>query len=176
MAIKNINVNGQDYPIGGSGSSAAHAQLFNSQRDRKSLFIVCDEGALQPTDKVRFARYIGGTTGKSWGRPGAEDDITRIRYRGWIVPHDKHGAEYIHLGVKYRKTLNGREYWEVVDEDGRPLKDCISIESTAYMKDKPCIGFFVRVDRKCGLAVVRDGVQITDYLHFRMQGHTFGLW
>ena len=175
MAIKNINVNGQDYPIGGGGSFIS-ATLYHSSRyyEKDSVFVVCQEGQIKETDTLAFARYIGGHSGKSYNRPGREGELSRYKYRGWIVPHNKQGKEYISYHLRYDKTIDGMDYWEIVSKD-----DDGFFASLRFMHDKEsgevinavCIneGFGeVAVSRKCGFAVVRDGVRISEYMHFRV--------
>lgn len=190
MAIKTINVNGTDYPIegtggGGDSSFAVQAQTYSSTRynEKGKLYIICDEGLLEDNDTIRFARYIGGKSGKSYGRPGHEDEETRYSYRGWIVPKVR-GEEYLFWGIRLERIEDGKEYWEVVNEDGESILNDVEVterESGGAASEHAYIGDYVSLERKCGVAVLRDGKQLTDYMHFRAHVNddgsvSFGTW
>lgn len=63
------------------------------------------------------------------------------------------------------KTENGSDYWKVMLANGNSVED-YERERDGFEVDASQMP--LSLNAKCGLAVVRDGVRLTDYLRFRV--------
>lgn len=164
MAIKTINIEGVDYQLGGaSGGAGGIFPTLIVQNDRR-MYIRCQEGQIQETDTLQFARLIASNGNKQQRQ---QNGSYPVRRHGWIVPAAWQLAEMgISFKLVFSETKDGYDYWHVVTEDDNEI---------AYVAEDFYINMigggedtYVDLDKKCGLAVMRDGVQISDYIHFRV--------
>ena len=152
MAITNINVNGVDYPLGGGGSSTINATLY-FRSDPKimgedfpdGLIVRCDIGSIQDTDTVELYRDVNNRM-----RVHGE---TAARYHGWVKPR----RSAPHFSKEYIGQKDGFDMWLVTVNGGTAVE-----YEESRGKDK------LSLMRKCGIAICRDGVRISDFLKFRV--------
>ena len=151
------------------------------------LYIRAPKGVIDPaTDTLTFAR-------RTSLRPRVQQGDPKYRVKGWIRPRTHN---YIWLRLIKSASLSNvnTEYFEIlpsvandtvfynqyniVDYDSWPLlalqqeeyidsqRDYLDREGNDYGGSMPA-----RLDRRCGICLMRDGVQVSPYLPFRMVKH-----
>lgn len=164
MAINKVNINGVEYSIqGGNGCTSKYIPtpelLYYSWQYRQGdfadrLFVKCNHGDIMPTDTVKFARYITGS-----GRITDRDYNIKLRYRykGWKSP-----KQYDIVGkVELVESTNDYDIWEIVP-------DCYDCSTWSELAEYVYNGIPFNFEKKCGLALYRDGIKISDYIHFKL--------
>lgn len=163
MKVKKIYVGADSTEVelggGGGAGTAINASIFIDNDG--DMYIKCNEGEIQDGDSVRLARYHTGKTGKHG------EDEERTKYRGWIEPSAAHvAAQGLGMQIEFGYNKNGADYWKVT----------INNESiTDYESDRPendeGIKYTYSLQHQQGVAVYREGIRITEYLHFSVYYH-----
>lgn len=145
--VKKIYVgpNSEEVELGGGGAGTAiNASMFFDNDGR--MFIKCNAGEIQEGDIAKLARYHAGKV-----------RFTKERYRGWIEPSPAHvKAQGLDVTLSLDHSSNGSDYWEVLIGGKSPAM---------YQEDAPQEDNYSLCHRQ-GIAVYRDGVRMTEYIHF----------
>lgn len=140
----------------------------------RNLYIVCDKGLLQNSDTPFFARYV-----RSKDRFSDDNGKTVIRrHIGWIRPKDPASQTTPKsLHVPMSMTLSAEasderyDYWILSVNGNTDIANALSViqdESFVQKQDGRPARQLILVGKKLGVCIERNGVMLTDYLHFRV--------
>ena len=159
---KKLIVDGKEIELGGGGGTALQVKIIlkspESGEDRIA-WIQCDKDTLMESDTLRFARYKGSTMRDN-------DANEHYRQSGWIIPHP---SNYISFEMEYDEDKSAEDptydYWLVHPTGFDTISECARAieegDDNPNLPSYPC-----KMHTHCGICVMRDGKQITEYLHF----------
>lgn len=140
----------------------------------RNLYIVCDKGLLQNSDTPFFARYVRS---KDKFSDGNGKTVIR-RHTGWIRPKDpasKTTPKSLHVPMSMALSTEASDerydYWILSVNGNTDIANALSViqdESLVRKQDGDPARQLVLVRKKLGICIERNGVMLTDYLHFRV--------
>lgn len=140
----------------------------------RNLYIVCDKGLLQNSDTPFFARYVRS---KDKFSDGNGKPVIR-RHTGWIRPKDpasKTTPKSLHVPMSMALSTEASDerydYWILSVNGNTDIANALSViqdESLVLKQDGSPARQLILVGKKLGVCIERNGVMLTDYLHFRV--------
>lgn len=141
----------------------------------RNLYIVCDKGLLQNSDTPFFARYVRS---KDRISDGNRNTIMKRRHTGWIRPKDPASEttpKSLHVPMSMTLSTEASDerydYWILSVNGNTDIANALSViqdESLVQKKDGKPARQLILVGKKLGVCIERNGVMLTDYLHFRV--------
>lgn len=140
---------------GGGSTALVTSLIFGQEKNVEDITINVESGELYDTDEVVIYRYTTSKTGDG-------------RKHGWIRPlnapvlslTNDNGKWKVSLS-HYRNPITGNSAYGDLRTYER--------EARAYNESKPVSGHMVSLGKKCAFAIIRNGVRISDFMHFRVQ-------
>lgn len=144
----------------------------------RNLYIVCDKGFLQNSDMPFFARYVRS---KDRISNGNGHSIMVRRHTGWIRPRDPASQttpKSLHVPMSMvlsaEKSDEQHDYWILSVNDSTDIANALSAieDKSLELKSNGSPARQLRlIGKKLGVCIERNGVMLTDYLHFRVVMH-----
>lgn len=138
---------------GGAGTAINASIYFTSDtkdtgeiRHANKLLIRCNPGEIQEGDEVILGRNVNNVMRVNQVRIG--------RYHGWVIPR-----KAFPLTLSYVGEQGGMDIWSVVPRD---YDSFVEYEGNRSTRED------MSLMKKCGIAICRDGVRLTEWLHFRV--------